>query len=199
VQVLLGDVTGHGAGAAMVTAGVAAAYRAIPEQARCEGDVTDVMRGLNASLVDICAGAHHMTLAALEIDPTHHIARFWSAGAPAALVMHKDGRIDHLGAAGRPLGDPELVIGHAQIELAPGDRIFIFSDGLPEMNRSNGRQLGYRGVSRMLHDTLGRDNDQARAHLLASLDDVRKQQPQADDIAFVLIDLDGQHTELKAA
>jgi len=199
VQVLLGDVTGHGAGAAMVTAGVAAAYRSLPEATRHGGDVRAVVAALNNSLVSICAGAHHMTLAAVEIDPGRGLVRFWSAGAPAALLMHKDGTIDHLGAAGRPLGEPELVVGQAEAALHPGDRLFIFSDGLPEMTRANGRQLGYRGVSRMLQETLGQPNEEARAQLTASLDEARKQQPQLDDIAFVLIDLDGLETEQKAA
>ncbi len=198
VQVLLGDVTGHGAGAAMVTAGVAAAYRALPEATR-HGDVRTVIEAVNASIVSICAGAHHMTLAALEIDPTCGIARFWSAGAPAALVMRKDGSIEHLAAAGRPLGAPELIIGQAETPIGPGDRIFVFSDGVPEMAKANGRQLGYRGVSRLLHETLGRPNDEARTLLSASLRAIGEDRPQLDDIAFVLIDLEDRQLEQRAA
>ncbi len=198
VQVLLGDVTGHGAGAAMVTAGVAAAYRALPETAR-HGDVRVVVEALNASIVSICGGAHHMTLAALEIDPIRGIARFMSAGAPAALVMRKNGSIEHLAAAGRPLGEPELVIGQAELSIGPGDRVFVFSDGLPEMAHANGRQLGYRGVSRLLHETLGRPNDEARTLLSASLRAVGENRPQLDDIAFVIIDLEERQLERQAA
>jgi serine phosphatase RsbU (regulator of sigma subunit) len=189
VRVLLGDVTGHGAGAAMVTAGVAAAYRALPEGVRHGSDVRAVIAALNESLVGICSGAHHMTLAALDLDPAQGRARFFSAGAPAALVMHADASIEHVGAVGRPLGDPELVVGEAELPLRAGDRLFLFSDGLPEMARKNGRQLGYRGVSKLLAETRGNANGEARVQLSAALDVVRQSHPQQDDIAFVLVDV----------
>jgi serine phosphatase RsbU (regulator of sigma subunit) len=189
VRVLLGDVTGHGAGAAMVTAGVAAAYRALPEDVRHGEDVRRVIAALNESLVGICSGAHHMTLAALDVDPRHGRAHFFSAGAPAALVLRADASIEHLGAVGRPLGDPKLVVGEAHLSLHAGDRLFVFSDGLPEMARANGRQLGYRGVSKLLAETRANSNAEARAQLSAALDVVRQSHPQQDDIAFVLVDV----------
>lgn len=188
VRVLLGDVTGHGVGAAMVTAGIAAAYRALPEAVR-HGDVRTLIAALNDSMAGICAGAHHMTLGALEVDPGCGDARLWSAGAPAALIMRADGTIEELVAAGRPLGAPELQVGEARARVSAGDRIFVFSDGLHELVLTGGRQLGYRGVSRMLRKTLGRTGGDAYDAVARELGAALTATPQLDDIAFVLIDV----------
>jgi serine phosphatase RsbU (regulator of sigma subunit) len=188
VRVLLGDVTGHGVGAAMVTAGVAAAYRALPEAART-GDVRRVIGALNDSLTGICGGSHHMTLGALDIDPRAGEVRMWSAGAPAALVMRGDGTIEHVAAAGSPLGAADVAIGEDRRAIHPGDRIFVFSDGLHELVVPGGRQLGYRGVSRMLARTRGMARDEAHAAIAAEVRGLLAGGSQVDDIAFVLIDV----------
>jgi serine phosphatase RsbU (regulator of sigma subunit) len=198
IVVLLGDVTGHGAGAAMVTAAVAAAYRAAPDRLR-RGDVAGLLESLNANLVAICAGRHHMSFAAVEIDPSRLVAKLWTAGAPAVLVLRKGGTIVPLASSGRPLGEPELVIGAAEVQLERGDRIFVFSDGLPELSRSNGKQLGYRGVSRLLRGTSGRKPAEARQAIAAALRDDRSLEPQHDDITFVLIDLADPAVKQRAA
>ena len=188
VRILLGDVTGHGVGAAMVTAGIAAAYRALPEATR-RGDLRTVMAALNENVSDICAGAHHMTLGALEVDPRAGEVRLWSAGAPAALVLRQDGRVEQLVARGLPLGTPALEVGEARLAVTPGDRLFVFSDGLHELVLAGGRQLGYAGVARMLRRTLGRSGDDAYRDLARELQAALTQTPQLDDIAFVLIDV----------
>jgi sigma-B regulation protein RsbU (phosphoserine phosphatase) len=198
VRVLLGDVTGHGVGAAMVTAAVAAAYRAMPEATR-RGDVRRVIDGLNESLADICAGAHHMTLGALEIDPRAGVVRMWSAGAPAALVLHRDGKVEALAARGSALGAPSIRVGTVTESVSAGDRIFVFSDGLSELDLANGRPLGYRGVTKMLQSTLGRSAAEAVELLAAELRSLVATTAQQDDIAFVIVDVLEQAETRKAA
>jgi len=198
VRVLLGDVTGHGVGPAMVTAGVAAAYRTIPDEMR-RGDIRAVIAVVNQSLAGLCNGAHHMTFGALEIDPHAGKVRLWSAGAPAALILHSDGTIDALAARGTPLGSRSFTVGEATAAVGPGDRIFVFSDGLHELSLASGRQLGYRGVTRMLQRTAGRNADEARAQVAGELGAVIATSDQLDDIAFVIVDLLDRTDARKAA
>jgi serine phosphatase RsbU (regulator of sigma subunit) len=188
IRVLLGDVTGHGVGAAMVTAGVAATYRSLSDTAR-HGEVRPVIDALNGSIAGICAGAHHMTLGAFEIDTVAGKLRMWSAGAPAALVIRRDGTTDTISARGSALGATSPSIGEASIDIGPGDRIFVFSDGLHERALKEGRQLGYRGVRRLLEELRGRDLDEAHAFVTTRLRELAAQTPPLDDIAFVLIDV----------
>lgn len=188
VRVLLGDVTGHGVGPAMVTAAVAAAYRAMPDAAR-HGHMRRVIDALNDSFSSICAGAHHMTLGALEIDARAGVVRMWSAGAPAALLMRADGTVDALAARGSPLGTPGIRVGEVSVPVRPGDRVFVFSDGLFELALPSGRPLGYRGVTKMLQRTAGRSTHEAREQVARELRDVLAQVPQLDDVAFVIVDV----------
>jgi hypothetical protein len=66
----------------------------------------------------------------------------------------------------------------------------VFSDGLPELAVGGDRQLGYRGVTRLLRDTVGRPLGEARTRLIDGIAAARAGRPQLDDIAFVVIDLD---------
>jgi serine phosphatase RsbU (regulator of sigma subunit) len=188
IRVLLGDVTGHGVGAAMVTAGVAATYRALSPAAR-DGEVRPIIEALNESIAGICAGAHHMTLGAFEIDTAAGKLRMWSAGAPAAMVLRRGGGIESLSARGTPLGGPSASIGEVSMDIGPGDRIFVFSDGLHERALAGDRQLGYRGVRRLLDELQGRDLEEAHAFVTTRLGELAAETPPLDDIAFVLIDV----------
>jgi two-component system, sensor histidine kinase LadS len=182
---LLGDVTGHGAGAAMVTAAIAATYQASTER---DADARAVLETLHASLQRICRGSYCMSMAVVEIDPGRREVTLWSAGAPALLVQHADGRIESVAASGTPIGGAELVIGEARCLFGPGDRLFAFSDGLNELVTANGRVLGYRGAGKLLVSTQGAPVHDARRAVAGVLDDVHGTRPLLDDVTFVLVD-----------
>jgi len=188
--VLVGDVTGHGAGAAMMTAAVAAAYRGLGSD-RGPDAVVGRVRALDDSFRAIAGGMHHMSLAALEIDPARRQLRLVSAGAPAVFVLHASGSVSPLIAPGSLIGEDELDLGDLTFDLTAGDRIFVFSDGLLDLPRPNGRPLGYKGVERMLAETRGRDLRQARDDLAAALDRGGGASHLIDDVTFVLIDVRG--------
>lgn len=80
-RLVVGDVTGHGAGAAMVTALLAGCYQTISESMK-DAPTEDVLRTLNKVLSDSCGERHWVTLLALEIDPIGHKAKAWSMAAP---------------------------------------------------------------------------------------------------------------------
>lgn len=191
VSVLLGDVTGHGAGAAMMTGAVATAYGSLPVETR-QGDLGVMVRALGERFTEIAGATHRMSILALDLDPARGRMVMWSAGAPAVFTQRASGEVTPLLARGSLMGDEVLELGVLDQPLEPGDRVFAFSDGLPELIRPNGRQLGYRGVERILTSTRDLDLERARNAIEEGLDEQRGGVPQHDDISFVLIEYRGR-------
>jgi serine phosphatase RsbU (regulator of sigma subunit) len=186
--VLLADVTGHGAASAMLTGAIASAYHSGPPP-RGPSEIEPMLRRLDAAFHRVAGDMHRMTLAALSIDPTRTQISLRSAGAPTLFVSRADGTAADLTAPGRPLGKGRLELGLAALELGPGDRVFAFSDGLPELVKPSGRQLGYRAVLRLLEAQRNERLPAARGAIVAALDAQRGDQSQDDDWTFVVIEI----------
>jgi serine phosphatase RsbU (regulator of sigma subunit) len=186
---LLGDVTGHGAGAAMVTALIAGNFNAM-SQVSPVPSAEAVMRSFATSLRETCEGKYWMTLAAVEIDAETGVVRMTSAGAPPILVVRADEKkIESLRPSGTALGDEDQIWDAQETTLRPGDRLFFFTDGVSEMNVPAGERFNLR----QLRDLVLRHGfapiDEARAGLIADLEKLRGGVPLSDDMTFGFIEL----------
>lgn len=189
---LVGDVTGHGVGAAMITASVAGCYQGLLAlRERLAGFLgPDTAIGLmHECLKRISDGEHLMTMTAMRFDLRTSTLEVFGAGAPPVLILRADGTSKATFHGGSPLGFGELDIGRGTHELRPGDRIAVFSDGVYEMTNPDGKQLGLRRLARLVEGTRGMSLDEAMAHLQAALDNHRCKQALADDLTLVLIDV----------
>jgi len=148
VRVLLGDVTGHGAGSAMVTAAIAGCYRALKGMPLL--DTPQILERMHHVVREICNGSYHMPLAALELAKDRGEVRWWSAAAPPLLVLRRNGEIETKVARSTPLGADEFALGYLSFNLEPGDRMLVFSDGVEELEITGGRTLGLRRLANML-------------------------------------------------
>lgn len=185
---LLGDVTGHGAGSAMVTAAVAGAFRAL-QPGTLASDLPAAIQTVNATLSSICKNAYNMTLSAALVDPTARTLKLWSAGALPALLLRADtGRTEVLQAQGGPLGNARFKLGLVEVPLRPGDRLLLFTDGITEALNPQDRPFGLKGLSKLLLSTRGRPPGEARTLLVDGLTAFAQGRPLEDDVAFVLFD-----------
>jgi serine/threonine protein kinase/serine phosphatase RsbU (regulator of sigma subunit) len=188
IWVLIGDVTGHGVGPAMVTAAVASSYRTL-RRTRPLDEPPAVLSTMNANFQDLCGEAYRMTLSAVEIDPARNQLRWWSAGAPPLMILKKEGRVEVLNAKGTPLGSTPFEPGLQRAPFSMGDRLLLFSDGVSESVTASNRPFGLRRLHDVLHGTQGQNTEEAKRNLLKALDDARGNEiPQEDDITFAVID-----------
>ena len=73
------------------------------------------------------------------------------AGHPHPAVQRADGRVEYHGSGGLPIG----MFGAAtydefRVDLLPGDRLFLMSDGITEAADVHGTLLGEDGLTRLL-------------------------------------------------
>ena len=185
--VMVGDVTGHGPGPAMVTAAVATAFRVLTENG-----LQDVQRGLemlNQEVLRVAKGKYHMTMAALEIDEATGHWILYSAGAPPILSLAANGKHRVHFCAGAPLGTHTgFETGRTEGVLQPQDRLIVYTDGIPEIQQMNGNVLGMRRFALNFEKTRGQQLRDAAAAMLGQAVQALGPQPQNDDWTFTLIE-----------
>jgi serine phosphatase RsbU (regulator of sigma subunit)/pSer/pThr/pTyr-binding forkhead associated (FHA) protein len=151
LAVLLGDVAGHGVAAALVMARFGAEARACLE---AEADPAAAVTRLNALVLRATVPDSFVTLAAVVLDPVHHVAVVVSAGHPAPLLRRADGSVEESipeESIGLPLGIAELgCYERREVRLGPGEAVLLFSDGVTESLDAGDHQFGSQGVRAVL-------------------------------------------------
>lgn len=146
----LGDATGHGVAAALVTMLVEATLTAMP------GGLSpaEMAEQLNARLLSYRLEGMYVSGIFLRIAPDGALA--WAnAGHPAALVLGRSGPLA-LESGGPPMGwfeTPGYESGTAR--LAPGDKVMLYTDGLTEWVNAKGEQLGAAALARIAMEHAG--------------------------------------------
>jgi len=125
----IGDVCG-GQDSAAVTA---AARHAIRVLAHWESDPAGVLRSANEIMMEEELGGRFVTASVGHLqwrDGSLHVV-LGSAGHPWPVLVRPDGRTQVLQGGGLPLGVfPDAEPTAQELDLAPGDMLFLFTDGL---------------------------------------------------------------------
>jgi len=135
--VAVGDVCGRGPVAAAVTGLVRNGMRALSV---ADPSPSAVLTGVNQAMLR--SGVDRFcTVVYATLEPTADGVRVsvGRAGHPAPLVVRADGTVDPCVPRGTLLGVfDDVACEEVKLELAPGDSIVIFTDGLTERGQWNG-------------------------------------------------------------
>jgi len=142
LRVVVGDVTGHGVGPALLMTSTRAALRMLGRDKEFNSKLVDQ---LNRFLIsDVLPMGIFVTLFITEIDPVTGAMRYVNAGHNPALIIGADNKVrSRLAATGFPLGIEEDVEYEYEDEvLGPGEKLVVYTDGLIEARSLSGEQLG---------------------------------------------------------
>jgi sigma-B regulation protein RsbU (phosphoserine phosphatase) len=182
--VVLGDVCGKGAAAAVVTA--LARYTV-----RAEALHVPAPRAVLAGLHDALLGYYPDTFCTalfvlLERVPGGHRLTAATGGHPLPLCRRADGSITTIGHPGSLLGMHETAaISQFTAVLAPGDTLVLYTDGVSEAHRDDAF-FGEAGIARLLGACAGQSAHRVADALVAAALDFQDGQAR-DDIAVVVI------------
>lgn len=157
------DVSGHGISSALMTARLAGYLSATsPEQNVAlmrgpEGYVprppAEVLADLNQMFLGEIDTELYFTMLLADVDLETGRVTMAQAGHPSPAVQRADGGVEIRGPGGLPVG---LIEGARyepfEVQLYPGDRLFLHSDGVDECADAQGVLLGEDGVARILKD-----------------------------------------------
>jgi len=145
---VLGDVCGKGEDAAAVTA---AAKHGIRLLSRWNPKPAEVLSMMNEALID---EERFVTAVLAYVEPrdeglTMTVA---SAGHPPAILIRRDGVIRTTSGGGIPLGlfEDDFGVGVEQLDLDPGDTLFLYSDGVPEVSDTARVRFGHERLIEIL-------------------------------------------------
>jgi len=182
LRFLLGDVTGHGAGSAMVTAIVAGCVRSL--LLKQDRSTPNLLARLHGVVRSICHGEFMMTLTVLELDGEGR-AHWWSCAAPPFLKLTARGEVQAYSGVGVPVGADGFAYSEGELTLAPGELVLLTSDGLLDLQTRAGHAFGLRRVARVLETCVGKPPEEVRALLLDTLD-LHGCDKREDDLSFVI-------------
>ncbi|MBZ0269646.1 SpoIIE family protein phosphatase, partial [bacterium] len=185
--IIVADVSGNGIPAALIMAGFRAEIRA---ELRHQDEPRAILAHVNAVLVEELDPDYFVTAFLGVYTPASGTLVYCSAGHEPGLLVRHDG-VEELSEGGLLLGvfaDAEYR--QAMVNLAPGDRLLLYTDGLSDAGDPWGDRLGTEGVLRMLGEA---DEDGVEAGALPAtlLERAMHQAPvpldEADDRTLVIL------------
>jgi len=148
VGIVIADVSGKGIGASLIMASVKAVLPFV-----ANGSVQDTLGKLNQRLASQLGKREFVALAYARYQPVTGRLHIANAGMPDPYIV-SHGLATPVAVTGErlPLGArSDVRYDAAEVQLQPGDRFFLLSDGIPEAPRPDGEPLGYEA----LRETLG--------------------------------------------
>jgi sigma-B regulation protein RsbU (phosphoserine phosphatase) len=199
VYLWIGDATGHGAPAALITSAARAVASVIDMGApRSPAECIGV---LNRAIWDASKGKMMMTFFLGALDKRTGMLYYANASHEAPLLLHKSdqapSRDDYvpLNEVNNPrLGEnPNYEFKEAQIQLAPGDRIILYTDGVVDVKGADAKAWGERRFLKALGNALHGEASAQRAvqGVVAQLQSFRGDRPLDDDVMVILADYKG--------
>lgn len=140
--VVIADVSSHGLGSALLMAETRAYLRAL---SMSHDDVGEVLTLANRILAEDVNGKHFVTVFFARIDPTRRTLVYAGAGHAAHLISAA-GEPRLLSSTCLPLGiDRQIVVPTArEIAIAPGDVLFLCTDGIQEAQSPTLKMFGMK-------------------------------------------------------
>lgn len=185
--VIVGDVTGHGVGPALLMAETRAYLRVLTGRRE---DIGEILTRANGVLAEDVGQERFVTLFMARLDPRTRSFAYASAGHPTGYILNALGEIKRtLPRSGVPLGiQPHTqYLSSPEIQLASGDLVLLLTDGIEEaMSAEN----AFFGTDRILQVAQENRTKSAREIVEALYEAVRrfsKNTAQMDDVTAIVI------------
>jgi PAS domain S-box-containing protein len=189
LNVLVGDVSGHGIGSALVANRI---YTEIVTQLRAAMPLGDMLQHMNRFVINnIGISGFFFTAALARIDLGDRRMLFAGGGHPPAMVVTPGQEPRLLESRSAVLGAlPEAVSQEAtlDVDLRQGDRIVLYSDGITEVFNSRDEMLGVLGLQEFVREAALLPFSEMMAGILGRVDGWREG-PASDDVSLVLVEV----------
>jgi sigma-B regulation protein RsbU (phosphoserine phosphatase) len=137
--------------------------------AECDLSPAEIMEALNQEFPWDDRTQQYFSMQIGFLNPADHLFRFASAGHPGPIVVYNDGRTEVLRLESQLIGLAMEPFENYEIALQPGDRLYLFSDGMYEAHNPAGVQIGTPVCATILAEAHSRGLEQSLAHLTTRL------------------------------
>jgi sigma-B regulation protein RsbU (phosphoserine phosphatase) len=179
------DVSGHGVSAAFLTSAIKALLRQYtgplfsPE---------DTMRGVDSVMRQLMGEEQYLTACYAHLNRRTRRLSVVSAGHPPLIVVSNSGKAITVEMDSDPLGIfSALVLQRKDLRVLPGDRFFLYSDGLIEASTGGGR---HAGLTRLIDACVShREDPLPKAAMRIAADVQSTGRAQEDDLLLLAVEV----------
>jgi hypothetical protein len=184
----VGDVAGHGVSSGLI---MSMAKSALAVQVTFDPDVAAVFNTLNRTVFQTARKRLLATLCYALLDPRRLELLFASAGHLFPYRITAGGRVEALESVAYPLGvRGRLDVEPRNVRLAPGDTLFLFSDGIVEARAEGSEDMfGFERLEASLGRHASRDVEGLRDGILSDVARFTSHAPREDDQTILVLRL----------
>lgn len=188
--IVIADVSGKGVPAALF---MVISKTLLKNRTLMGGSPSEILEDVNNQLCENNKAELFVTVWLAIIDLTTGKGAATNAGHEYPVLKRKDGEFELIKNRHSPAVGilDEMIFGQVEFELFPGDRVFVYTDGVPEATNSNDELFG---TDRMV-ESLNRNKDKSLKEILVNMkkdvDDFVGDAPQFDDVTMLGFDYFG--------
>jgi hypothetical protein len=187
-SVLMGDVAGHGVGAALI---MAMAKAGILSSGSCLGSPAQLLQNLHQMILASKNSRQKkvMTFQYLYIDSQSGAGVYANAGACSPFIVRKSRDIvEEVSLAGSALGAfKRASFNEAVISLEPGDAMIFYTDGIIESRDNAGQEIGYQGFTDLLLQAYDPEPEKYYHNLFTACSEHLMNREAQDDITLIIM------------
>jgi sigma-B regulation protein RsbU (phosphoserine phosphatase) len=185
--IAIADVVGKGVPAALLMSNVQATVRALAADAVTPGALVGK---LNASVHRNTTPGKFVTFFYCVVDRNAGRLAYTNAGHCAPLLVRADGETVRLDAGGAVLGVfPDWPFEQAEVALAPGDRLVLFTDGVTEASNARDEEFGEERLAELVLALRDRGAHELKSRILQTVSSFTGGRSQ-DDATLVVVAVD---------
>jgi len=184
LNVAVGDVAGKGTAAALLTTMLRSAVRAHWKHQ----DVAEAVRRINLTVAESTPEFRYITFFLARFEPGSGQLTYVNAGHNAPLLVRRDGAYERLDKGGTVLGLFEASqYETGRLQLAPGEVLVAFSDGVSEADDGRGGEFGEAGIASAVRAVRDGSADEIRCRILDAARDFSRGASPGDDRTLVVL------------
>ncbi|MGK5092002.1 SpoIIE family protein phosphatase [Deltaproteobacteria bacterium TL4] len=192
LALLIGDVTGHGTPAALVTATASATCLVLENlyaHQPCLKDLSPsiILKHLNEAVFESGSPNYLMTFFAGCLDLKTGTMRYANASHNFPLLIQKDDKVKRLLNKGSRLGHfQDSAYQEKEVQLEQGDLLFFYTDGLTENESPDGEQWGERQLIQYLKQNKKQTSQKIVDGLMEKVVEFNGGTPLNDDVTMTV-------------
>jgi phosphoserine phosphatase RsbU/P len=186
IQIVIADVAGKGVSAALLMSATAATMQL---EANHDRDMLEIVGRLNTGILSVSDGEHYVTLLLAEIDAHKRTLRFVNCGHnPAFRYQASTGTVTLMNSSCPPIGMfSQEICELASADLATGDVLVFYTDGVTEAQNALGEEFGTRRLSQVIRQGSSAPAEELVNDIIRGTADFCGETGFSDDVTIVVV------------
>jgi len=182
---VVADVSGKGVSSALLASLLQGAFLNVSHSS---ADMESMMARLSNFLHERTEGGKYATMFYALLDRAGRL-RYCNAGHCAPIVLSASGAYEYLEATAMPVGlMGGLSFAVEERQLAPGDKIVVYSDGVTEAEGAEGKDFGRKRLREIAVAGRGLSCLELHNSLAQAVKNFTGNSPQADDVTLLVLE-----------